>query len=79
MQKKPHDDSKACLTAFNQASTVVVVIEMSLASWLVAGLLPGVDREPLKKIAPNPELPWHSKKWTHLRSKESSRQVRRSE
>jgi transposase len=56
MQKKPHDDSKACLTAFNQASTVVVVIEMSLASWLVAGLLPGVDREPLKKIAPNPEL-----------------------
>jgi transposase len=56
MQKKPHDDSKACLTAFNQASTVVVVIEMSLASWLVAGLLPGVDRGPLKKIAPNPEL-----------------------
>jgi transposase len=29
---------------------------MSLASWLVAGLLPGVNREPLKKIAPDPEL-----------------------
>jgi transposase len=29
---------------------------MSLASWLVAGLLPGVNREPLKKIAPDPEV-----------------------
>jgi len=27
-----------------------------LASWLVAGLLPGVNREPLKKIAPDPEV-----------------------
>jgi transposase len=29
---------------------------MSLASWLVAGMIPGVNREPLKKIAPNPEV-----------------------
>ena len=29
---------------------------MSLASWLVSGLLPGVNREPLKKIAPDPEV-----------------------
>src|SRR5215471_16738843 len=53
--QKPHDHSK-CLTAFAQDSTVVAVIETSLASWLVAGLLPGINREPLKKIAPNPEL-----------------------
>lgn len=53
--QKPHDNSKACPTAFVQANTVVVVIEMSLSSWLVAGLIPGVSREPLKKIAPNPD------------------------
>jgi len=28
---------------------------MSLASWVVAGLIPGVNREPLKKIAADPE------------------------
>ena len=54
--QKPHDDSKACLTAFVQHSTLTVVIEMSLANWLVAGMIPGVDREPRKKIAPNPEV-----------------------
>jgi len=55
MQKR-HDDSKACLTAFLQDNTVIAVIEMGLANWLVAGLLPGVAREPLKKIAPDPEV-----------------------
>jgi transposase len=54
--QRPHDDSKACLTAFIQDSTLTVVVEMSLKSWLVAGMIPGVNREPLKKIAPNPEL-----------------------
>src|SRR5262249_13583186 len=37
----------------------VCVVEMGLASWLVAGLLPGVNREPLKKIAPDPEVLLH--------------------
>jgi transposase len=53
--QKPHDHSKFCRAAFVQDSTLVVVIEMALTSWLVAGMIPGVDREPLKKIAPNPE------------------------
>jgi transposase len=54
--QKPHDESKACLTTFVQDSTLVAVIEMSLASWLVAGMIPGVSREPRKKIGPNPEV-----------------------
>jgi transposase len=33
-----------------------VVIEMSLRSWLVAGMVPGVNREPRKKIAANSEV-----------------------
>ena len=53
--QKHHDDSKACLTAFVQDNTAIAVIEMSLASWVVAGLIPGVNREPLKKIAADPE------------------------
>jgi|SRR5229473_5296159 transposase len=53
--QKPHDNSKVCRAAFVQDSTLVVVIEMALTSWLVAGMIPGVDREPLKKIAPDPE------------------------
>jgi len=31
---------------------------MSLASWLVGGMIPGVNREPLKKIAADPEVLW---------------------
>ena len=30
--------------------TLIAVIEMSLSSWLVAGILPGVERQPLKKL-----------------------------
>jgi len=33
---------------------LVVVVEMSEAGWLVAGLVPGVDRQPLKKLEPDP-------------------------
>jgi transposase len=54
--QKPHDDSKASLTAFVQDNTIVVVLELSLSSWLVAGMIPGLSREPLKKIAPDPEV-----------------------
>lgn len=44
------DDLSRSLTAFDQDSTLVAVIEMSLKSWLVAGILPGISRAPLKKL-----------------------------
>src|SRR5437879_13224065 len=31
--------------------TLIAVIELSLSSWLVAGIVPGVERQPLKKLA----------------------------
>ena len=34
-----------------QDSTLIAVIEMGLSSWLVAGIVPGVERQPLKKLA----------------------------
>lgn len=51
---KPVDDLSRSLVAFDQESTVVAVIELSNASWLVAGTLPGVARRPLKKLDPDP-------------------------
>lgn len=51
---KPDDLSKS-LVAFEQDATLVAVIEMSLSTWLVAGIVPGVDRHPLKKLDPDPE------------------------
>jgi len=51
----PHDNSKACPTVLVQGTTLIAVIELSLSSWLVAGLIPGVSREPLKKLDPKPE------------------------
>lgn len=51
---KPADDLSRSLVAFDQESAVVAVIELSNASWLVAGTLPGVARRPLKKLDPDP-------------------------
>jgi transposase len=34
-----------------QDNTLIAVIEMSLSNWLVAGIVPGVERQPLKKLA----------------------------
>ena len=38
-------------TPLAQNSTLIAVIEMSQSSWLVAGIVPGLDRHPLKKMA----------------------------
>jgi len=43
------------LVALDQNSTIVAVIEMSQSSWLVAGVLPGIERQPRKKLEPNAE------------------------
>src|SRR4029077_3448992 len=49
------DDLSRSLVAFDQDATLIVVVEMSEASWLVAGMAPGVDRQPLKKLGPDPD------------------------
>ena len=38
------------LVALNEDNTLIAVVELSQSSWLVAGLLPGVERDPLKKL-----------------------------
>src|SRR5918994_4731511 len=46
---EPFDPSRSH-TALEQDSTVIAVIEMSQSSWLVAAVIPGVERQPLKKL-----------------------------
>src|ERR1700677_2411495 len=47
------NDLSRSLTAFDPISTLVVVVEMSKASWLVSSVVPGVERQPLKKLSPD--------------------------
>jgi transposase len=48
------NDLSRSLVAFDQDSTLVAVIEMGSAGWLVGGLVPGLRRDPRKKQAPDP-------------------------
>src|SRR5688572_22459634 len=50
-----HNDLSRSLVAFQQDSTLVAVVEMSRSSWLVAGIIPGIGRHPLKKLDPSEE------------------------
>jgi transposase len=49
------DDLSRSLTALDQDSTLIAIIEMSQASWLVGAIVPGIERHPLKKLAPDAE------------------------
>ena len=51
---QPNDLSRS-LVALDQNSTIIAVIEMSQSSWLVAGMLPGIERQPRQKLEPSPE------------------------
>src|ERR1700746_1240971 len=45
------NDFSRCLDPLDMDATLIAVIEMSQSSWLVAGIVRGVGREPLKKLA----------------------------
>jgi hypothetical protein len=49
---QPNDLSRS-LVALDENSTLIAVIEMSQSSWLVAGIIPGVERHPAKKLNPD--------------------------
>ena len=43
------------LVALDHNSTMIAVVELSQSSWLVGGVLPGIERQPRKKLEPSPE------------------------
>jgi len=49
---QPNDMSRS-LVPFEQETTLVAIIELSQSSWLIAGTVPGVERQPLKKMEPD--------------------------
>ena len=53
-QRKPNDLSRS-LVALDQNSTIIVVVELSHSSWLVGGVVPGIERQPRQKLEPSPE------------------------
>src|ERR1700752_131934 len=51
---QPNELSRS-LVALDQNSTIIAVVEMSQSSWLVGGVVPGIERQPRKKLEPSPE------------------------
>src|ERR1700747_1154954 len=45
------NDLSRSLITLEQDATLIAVIEMGQSSWLVAGIVPGIERQPLKKLA----------------------------
>ena len=52
-QMPQQNDLSRSLAPFEQGTTLVAVVELSQSSWLIAGTVPGVERQPLKKFAPD--------------------------
>src|ERR1700674_1343711 len=49
------NDLSSSLVALDQNSTIIAVVELSQSSWLVGGVLPGIERQPCKKLEPSAE------------------------
>src|SRR6266404_5318000 len=54
LKRLPDGESRS-LVALDQDSTIIAVVEMSQSSWLVGGVLPGIERQPRKKLEPSAE------------------------
>jgi transposase len=61
------------------ASTLVVVVEMSKTSWLVSGVVPGVERQPLKKLEPDATALLRLIERWRIEAVRAGRPIRRSE
>jgi transposase len=59
---QPNDLSRS-LVALDQDSTIIAVVEMSQSSWLVGGVLPGIERQPRKKLEPSAERLGLLRRW----------------
>jgi transposase len=61
---KHRSDLNQSYAAFDQASTIVSVVELSSKNWLAAAMVPGVKRQPRKSLSCNPDgLLTQIKRW----------------
>ena len=49
----PSNDLSRSLVPFECNTTIVAVVELSQKTWLVGGIVPGINRYPEKKISPD--------------------------
>src|SRR3954462_9048352 len=47
------DDLSRSVIPLDQGSTLICAVELSKSSWLIGGMVPGVERQPLKKLKPD--------------------------
>ena len=47
------NNSRGCRTTLDQDNSLIAVVEMSQSSWLVAGIVPGISRQPATKLKPD--------------------------
>jgi len=72
------DDLSRSLSAFEQVSTLVIVVELSHSSWLAAGVVPGIERRPLKKLDPDPAALLHLVEGWRDRATKAGRAITRT-
>jgi transposase len=48
---QPKFEPSRSLVTLDQPKTLIAVVELSLSTWLVGGIVPGIARDPLKKLA----------------------------
>jgi transposase len=41
---------RRCHTTFDQDTSLIAVVEMSQSGWLVAGIVPGISRQPVSVV-----------------------------
>jgi transposase len=72
---QPNDLGRS-LVALDQNRTIIAVVELSQSSWLVAGMLPGIERQPRNKLEPSPESQLRTRSNRHRSSDRNPAQER---
>ena len=48
------DDLSRSLVTLEQDTTLIAAVELSRSNWLVGAIVPGLERQPQKKLEPDP-------------------------
>jgi transposase len=52
-QRRPQNDLSRSLIPLDVNQALIAVVELSQKTWLVAGLIPGIERQPMKRLEPD--------------------------
>jgi transposase len=69
MERPIMNDLSRSRTVLEQDSTLIAVVELSLSSGVVAGIVPGLDRHPLKKLCADHDALLQEETLTEIKSR----------